>query len=75
MERLDDDDDDDDDDDADDYDADADDDDDDDDEKMRKHIEENHALDKASKCNFCDHEDNTWLGLKKHYAISHLNKH
>ena len=48
---------------------------DDDDEKMRKHIEENHALDKVSKCNFCDHEDKTWLGLKKHYEISHLNKH
>ena len=44
-------------------------------EKMREHIEENHALDKASKCNFCEFEDKTWLGLKKHYKLNHLNKH
>lgn len=48
---------------------------DDDDEKMREHIEENHAQDKALKCNFCDHEDKGWLSLKKHYQIKHMNKH
>ena len=48
---------------------------DDDEDKMREHIEENHAEDKALKCNFCDHEDKTWLSLKKHYQMTHLGKH
>ena len=48
---------------------------DDDDDKMRKHIEENDAQDKALKCNFCDHKDKNWLSLKKHYQIKHMNKH
>ena len=39
---------------------------DDDEDKMRDHIEENHAEDKVLKCNFCDQEDKTWLSLKKH---------
>ena len=48
---------------------------DDDDDKMREHIQKNHAEDKALKCNFCDHEDKNWLSLKKHYEVKHLNKH
>ena len=47
---------------------------DDDRDKMREHIEAKHLLDKYSKCNFCDHKDKTWLGLKKHYKINHMNK-
>ena len=44
-------------------------------DKMREHIEAKHKLDKASKCNFCDHEDKTWLGLKNHYKLNHINKY
>ena len=48
---------------------------DDDSDRMREHIAQKHTLDKASKCNFCEHEDKTWLGLKKHYKLNHMNKH
>ena len=48
---------------------------DDDSDRMREHIAQKHTLDKASKCNFCGHEDKTWLGLKKHYKLNHINKH
>ena len=47
---------------------------DDDRDKMREHIEAKHKKDKASKCNYCGYEDKTWLGLKKHYKINHMNQ-
>ena len=48
---------------------------DDDKENMKKHIQEKHAAEKTSKCNFCTYENNSWLGLKKHYKRFHFNNH
>ena len=47
---------------------------DDDADQMRKHIDKKHKNDKASKCNFCDHEDKTWLGLIIHFQTNHMMK-
>ena len=45
---------------------------DDDAEELKKHIQEKHEMDKASKCNFCGHLEKTWLKLKKHYETNHM---
>ena len=48
---------------------------DDDDDKMREHIEKNHAKDKELKCNMFDHEEKPWPSLKKHYQVRQMGKH
>ena len=47
---------------------------DDDADLMREHIDKMHRKDKASKCNLCDYEDNSWLGLIFHFKSKHMLK-
>ena len=47
---------------------------DDDADLMREHIDKMHKKDKAAKCNLCDYEDNSWLGLIFHFKSMHMLK-
>ena len=46
----------------------------DDDDIMRNHIEEKHGLDIKSKCHFCGFEDNTFVGLRNHFNMNHMEE-
>ena len=46
----------------------------DDSDRMRKHIDDEHKMEKASKCNLCGHQDRTWLGLVNHFRANHYKK-
>ena len=47
---------------------------DDDSDKMRDHIEDKHKDEKRSKCNICNYQDKTWLGLMDHFRLNHYKK-
>ena len=47
---------------------------DDDSDQMREHIDKLHGKDKASKCNLCDYEDESWIGLILHFKSKHMKK-